>query len=276
MASENVINVSESNFENEVLAYSLNVPVLVDFWAEWSTPCKILGQLLERLADEGHGSFRLARLDVDSNKNISIRYGIRTIPAVKAFLKGQVVAEFTGLQPEVKVREFLHTISPSPADLLVEKGLSLIREKQWKSAEATFREAIILDSESPAGLLGLSRCLLARGEGVECLVILKRFPASREYPSAEVLLPLAEALARKEGRDASPENPLDAAMWNSIRLARRGNFPAAVDGLMDIIRRNRSYKNGIARQLTLTILLVMGDDDPETRAYRSELASILF
>ncbi len=276
MASENVVNVSESNFENEVLAYSQNVPVLVDFWAEWSTPCKIMGPLLERLADEGHGSFRLARLDVDSNKSISIRYGIHTIPAVKAFIKGQVVAEFTGLQPEVKVREFLHTLSPSPADLLVEKGLSFIREKQWKSAESSFREAIVLDSGTPAGLLGLSRCLLARGEGVECLAILKRFPASHEYPSAEVLLPLASAFAGPESPDVSPENPLDAAMWNSIRLARRGNFPAAVDGLMDIIRRKRGYKNGLARQLILAILMVMGDDDPETRAYRAELASILF
>lgn len=107
MTSENIITVNENDFEQEVLIYSQNVPVVVDFWAEWCTPCKILGPILEKLAKEGQGSFRLAKLDVDFNKNIAIRYGIRSIPAVKTFMKGQVVAEFTGAQPEIKVREFL-------------------------------------------------------------------------------------------------------------------------------------------------------------------------
>jgi putative thioredoxin len=277
MSSEFVINVNENNFESEVLAYSQNVPVLVDFWAEWSAPCKILGPLLEKLTEEGQGSFRLARVDVDSNKNLTIRYGIRSIPVVKAFLKGQVVAELTGLQPEAKIREFIRTISPSPADLLVEKGSSYIREKNWLKAESAYREALSMDPGLPVGLLGLSRCLLARGEGSESLSILNRFPASHEYTNAENLLPLAQIFAVKpEAMTTSTDDPLEAAFWNSIRLARRGNFPAALDGLLDIIRKNKGYKDGMTRQIILSILQVMGDEDPDTRLYRSELASILF
>ncbi len=276
MTSEYVINVSETNFESEVLAYSQNIPVLVDFWAEWSTPSKILGPLLEKLADEGHGSFRLARLDVDFNKSTPIRYGIRSIPTVKAFMKGQVVAEFMGLQPEVKVREFIRTISPSPADLLIEKGLSHIRGKNWKEAESTFREALALDPGMPAGLLGLTRCLLSRGEGTDSLAILKKFPTSHEYPSAEVLLPLAEVFSSLDESNINSDNPLEAAMWNNVRLAHRGNFPAALDGFLDILRTNKGFKKGMVHQLILAILMVIGDDDPEMRAYRTELASILF
>ncbi len=276
MTSEYVINVSETTFESEVLVFSQNIPVLVDFWAEWSTPSKILGPVLEKLADEGHGSFRLARLDVDFNKNIPVRYGIRSIPTVKAFMKGQVVAEFMGLQPEAKVREFIRTISPSPADLLIEKGGSNIREKNWKEAESTYREALALDPGMPAGLLGLARCLLARGEGVESLAILKKFPTSHEYSSAEVLLPLAEVFSTINDSKINTDNPFEAAMWNNIRLAQRGNFPAALDGFLDIIRKNKGFKRGMVHQLILAILMVVGDDDPEIRAYRAELASILF
>lgn len=277
MASEYVVNVNESNFEPEVLAYSHNVPVLVDFWAEWSAPCKILGPLLEKVAGEGQGSFRLARVDVDSNKNLAIRYGIRSIPAVKAFLKGQVVAEFTGLQPEIKVREFIRTISPSPADLLVEKGSSYIREKNWSKAESAYREALSMDPGLPVGLLGLSRCLLARGEGRESLAILKRFPASHEYTNAESLVPLAQFFAiQSEATGSSDDDPLEAAFWNSMRLAKRGNFPAALDGLLDILRKKKGFKDGVARQIILAILQVMGEEDPDTRDYRAELASILF
>lgn len=277
MTSEFIINVNENTFEPEVLAYSQNVPVLVDFWAEWSAPCKILDPLLEQVTKEGQGSFRLARVDVDANKNLTIRYGIRSVPVVKAFLKGQVVAEFSGLQPEIKVREFIRTISPNPADLLVEKGSSYIREKDWQKAESAYREALSMDPGLPVGLLGLSRCLLARGEGIESLAILKRFPASHEYKNAENLLPLAQIFAGQlEAMTIPTDDPLEAAFWNSMRLARRGNFQAALDGLLDIMRKNKGYKDGMARQIILSIFQVMGDEDPDTREYRSELASILF
>ena len=126
MPSDFMINVNEENFEEEVLAFSQNIPVLADFWAEWCIPCKTLDPMLERMANDANGAFRLAKIDVDFNKNLSIRYGIRTVPTVKAFIKGQVFAELTGIQPESRLKEFMRNIIPSPADLLLEKGTSLI------------------------------------------------------------------------------------------------------------------------------------------------------
>src|SRR5512136_491822 len=107
MATENIINVSEADFEYEVLKFSQNVPVVVDFWADWCRPCKALSPMLEKIAHEAGGAFRLAKVDVDANPNLAILYNVRSIPMVKAFSNGQVVAEFIGLQPEDRVREFI-------------------------------------------------------------------------------------------------------------------------------------------------------------------------
>jgi len=134
MASDFIVDVSESDFEYQVLAYSQQVPVVVDFWAEWCAPCKMLGPLLEKFAKEGQGSFRLARVNVDENPNLALRYAVHSIPAVKAFRDSKMVAEFAGVQPEPRLREFLRSIAPSPSDLELEKGLSLLNLQQASEA----------------------------------------------------------------------------------------------------------------------------------------------
>jgi thioredoxin len=107
-----IVDVSEADFEYEVLSYSQNIPVVVEFWATWCQPCKQLGPMLERLTEEAQGSFRLARVDVDANPNLALRYGVRSVPTVKAISQGQVVGEFAGLQPETRVRDFLARLAP--------------------------------------------------------------------------------------------------------------------------------------------------------------------
>jgi putative thioredoxin len=276
MSQEFVIEVNESNFEYEVIEYSKNVPVLVDFWAEWCRPCKILSPMLEKLTSEGRGTIRLGRVDVDFNKNLSIRYGVRTIPTVKAFLKGQVVAEFSGIQPESTLREFVHNLAPSPADLSVEKGMELLREHDWKQAEDVFREVLITDETNSKGMLGLLMSYVGLGKSLEANNLLRIFPASHEFTSAENLKPLIEAYETVDEIEIASDDELEAAFWNNIRLARRGNIPAALDGLLDILRINKRYKKGQVRLIVVAILQMLGDEDPDARMYRSELATILF
>ena len=104
MASEYIINVTESDFEYEVLSYSMNIPVIVDFWATWCIPCKVLSPILEDLAKEAQGAFRLAKVNVDESPNLTKAYRVMTIPTIKAFKQGQVVSEFSGSLPINKVK----------------------------------------------------------------------------------------------------------------------------------------------------------------------------
>lgn len=277
MASDFIINVTEADFEYQVLAYSAQAPVIVDFWAEWCGPCRTLGPMLERLAEEGQGSFRLAKLNVDENPNLALRYAVRSIPAVKAFRNGKMIAEFVGLQPEARLREFMRSIAPSPHDLLLEKANSLIDLRRLAEAEKDFRQALQAADSYPPALLGLARALLLQGQGHEAHNLLANFPTSREYSAAETLRPLAQALARIEnGEELSPEHPLDPAFYNALRLLKRGNLEAAMDGLLDILREDKRYRDGLARKTLVAILEALGDNNPLTRQYRNELAAALF
>lgn len=277
MRSEFIVDVSEENFEFEVINYSQNIPVVVDFWAPWCVPCKVSGPILEKLVNEAKGTFRLAKVNVDENPKLSLRFSVRSIPAVKAFSQGQVVSEFTGALPEPRVREFLRSLAPSPSDLSLEKGATMLKMHQWASAESAFRTLLETSPDHPAGLLGLAKSLLGQGYSREPAVIVQNFPASHEYNTAQVLRPLAEAMVSFEkGMIEDSDNPLEAAYRNSLRLASRGNIMASLDGLLDILRQDKRFHNGEVRQITVGLLELLGDEDPQTRQYRSELASILF
>ncbi len=277
MASENIINVSEADFDYEVLKFSQNVPVVVDFWADWCRPCKTLSPMLEKIAHESGGTFRLARVDVDANPNLAILYNVRSIPNVKAFSNSQVVAEFTGLQPEERVREFIEKIlPPSPQTLALEKADSLLSLHNWVEAEKIYRQILEQIPGQPASLLGLSKSLLAQNRVGEALTILGDFPVSGQYNMAARLLPLAEALEALSADDLPDTEELDAAFRTAIRLASRGNLPASLDGLLDILRQDKTYRDGKAHKVALSLLDLMGEDDAEARQYRAELANILF
>jgi len=276
MANDFIKEVSEADFEYEVISYSLNTPVVVDFWADWCRPCKPLTMLLERVAHESQGGFRLALVDSDKNPNLAIRFNVRSLPTVKVFSGGAVVAEFVGAQPESRVREFLAQIQPpSPAALMIEKGVSLAANEDWQGAEQVFRDALDLGPDSPEGLLGLARSLLAQGKSHEALSILTSFPASRQYNQAQTLIPLG--MEMENLRRISFEVDLDdrqAAYWNSIRLASRARVTQALDGLMDLLRTEK--QDQAARKMALALLELLGNDNSSTREYRKELSAILF
>jgi putative thioredoxin len=129
-----IFDVTEQDFETQVIERSRTVPVVVDFWAEWCGPCRQLGPILEQAVTARGGKVALAKLDTDSNQSISSAFGIQGIPAVKAFRDGRVVAEFVGAQPRAQVERFLDALLPSEADALVATG-----------DEAALRKAVELE-----------------------------------------------------------------------------------------------------------------------------------
>ena len=150
--SQWIADVVEENFEREVIERSRERPVVVDFWAEWCEPCRSLGPVLEKLAEEAGGEFLLAKVEVDRAPNLAAAYRIQGIPAVKAFRDGRPVLEFVGALPETKVREFLARLRPSLADGLTREAAGQ-EGSDPQAAEAAYRRAL---AEEP----GHSACLL--------------------------------------------------------------------------------------------------------------------
>lgn len=276
MTSEFIKAVSESDFEYEVIAYSNQAPVIVDFWAEWCRPCKTLTPILEKFATEAQGAFRLAKVNVDENPNLALRFEVRSIPNVKAFRDGHVVSEFLGLQPEPRVREFIRNLAPSQIDLLLEKGQSLIEAMNWNEASNSFRQFLVKSPDNPAGLLGLIKACLMQGRFSEARQLIVEFPSSPEYAHMEILRPLFNALWGEKSNQGISDDPLEATYHNTVRLILRGNLPAAMDGIIDVLRQDKHYRNDEARKVLLGIFEVLGDNHPLTLQYRRELAMVLF
>jgi len=276
MTSEFIKTVTESDFEYEVIAYSNQVPVIVDFWAEWCLPCKSLTPLLEKIAEEAQGTFRLAKVNVDDSPNLALRFNVRSIPNVKAFRDGRVVSEFLGLQPEARVKEFIRNLAPSQIDLLLEKGQSQLESLNWLEAGNSFRQFLAKSPNHPAGLLGLLKSCLMQGDFTEVKRLLAEFPASPEYAHMELIRPLYEALIRFTSSTKLPDDPLEATYFNAIRLVLRGYLPAAMDGLIDILRQDKHYHDDEVRKVLLGLFEVLGNNQPLTQVYRKELALVLF
>ena len=277
MASQFVIDVNEMNFEYEVVAFSKNKPVLVDFWAEWCHPCKTLSPILEKIVNEANGSLRLAKVNIDQNPNLAMQFNVRSIPTIKAFIEGRVATEFVGAQPEARLRELINNLTPpSPVDLDLSKAQNLLLSQDWQKAEPILRKVLDKKADSPAALLGLAKALLAQDQPEEAMKALESIPSVREVSHAEMLKPFATILIDFHLKNLPNENDLDAIFLNSIRLSSQAKYPIALDGLLDILRQDKQYRSKTAQQVVLGILEIMGKEDPDTRAYRAELASILF
>jgi len=276
MVPDFIVHVDESDFEYEVLQYSTQVPVMVDFWATWCVPCRVLGPKLEALAREGEGRFRLAKLNVDENEKLARRYKIRNIPAVKAFVDGHVVGEFSGVPSDEGLKTFVHRLAPTPEDLMYAKGNSLMELGEYEEAEDAYRQFLSGMTDHPGALLGLIRALLLHGEGHEPAILLETFPASAEYSTAQLLKPVARAFSDDRDDLVEDELPLEAAFRNGVRLAKRGNVLAAMDGFLDILRRDRGYRGGEVKEVFVGLLTLLGDSHPEVPQYRKDLSSALF
>jgi putative thioredoxin len=279
-ASEFIKDVGEVDFEYEVILYSKSLPVLAYFWAEWCKPCRTIEPFLVSMTEHSMGSFRLARVDTDSNPNLAIRYEIRTLPTIKSFVDGVATGSLVGPQPENRILGFIQNMaSPSQFILEIEKANGLLSQKQWLKAEAEFRKVLDEEPDNTSAMAGLIKSLLpqgAAGKTREALNLLDVFPASRDYPSVILLRPLVEELIFYNNDPKSNSDDLAPSYQNSLNLFRNGNLPASVDGLLDVLRASRNYRNGRVRQVILGILEIMGEDDPQTSDYRAELASILF
>jgi putative thioredoxin len=256
-----VIDVDESDFDTQVVEASRRVPVVVDFWAGWCQPCLILSPLLERLAAEEAGRFVLAKVDVDRNPNLAMRFRVQGIPAVKAFRDGEVAWEFVGVQPEDVIRRYMGEILPSEADdLVAEAG-----DAPADEAEGGYRRALELNPGHRGASVALARLLMERGELEEPRRLLASLPPDGEVRALAAVLEL-----RESAEDGTEVGKLAA-------LASEGRNREALEGCLRLIREDGDGDGAAgARKLMVRLFEVLGESDPLTREFRPRLASALF
>ena|SRR5437879_5108418 len=266
VASPFVIEVTDDTFGTAVLEESLRRPVVVDFWAEWCGPCKMIGPVLERLANEKQGAFLLAKLDVDANQRTAGTFGIQSIPAVKAFRNARLVEEFVGAVPESAIRQFLDAVVPTEADLEAAEGEVAEMQGRLDEAERIFQRALEKDSKNARAQLGLARLAAGRGDleqAKEMLIPL------RPNPEAERMLAAIEISEWGQGAAGDP------ALAEPMRAASEGRFPKALEGFLRVVM-NGGESRDAAREAMIKLFAVLGEQDPLTSEYRRKLAAALF
>jgi putative thioredoxin len=277
-------DVADADFEREVLARSATTPVVVDFWAPWCGPCRTLGPLLERLAEEAAGEFVLVKVNVDESPRVAGAFGVRSIPTVLGFRDGAIVAEFAGAQPERAVREFLARVRPRPADRLAAEAARLAAAGDASGAETHLRKALEQDARHARALLALARVLAERGDAAEALALLGR--VSAEGALAQEAERLAARLrttgdgvpdeAALRARVAANPSDLRARIDLGKALAAREDYDAALGELLAAVKLGPDLDDGAARKALLDVFALLGPRHPTTARWRGELAKALY
>src|SRR3990170_8778730 len=205
-----VKEIDQSQFGTEVLQRSAEVPVVVDFWAEWCGPCKVLGPTLERLADAYGGRFELVKVDVDANRELQAQFRVQSIPTVIAFKDGRPAATFIGAKPEAQVRAWIDALLPSEWDLLVDRARDLSFDGDEAGAEVIYRQVLAEVPDHGEAATALAALLIARKDTEAALLVLRRLPRTSDVERLEAAARIAAAatvdLSMLERRIAADEN----------------------------------------------------------------------
>lgn len=262
----NVVDVTEETFQAEVIDRSMQVPVVIDLWAEWCQPCKALSPILEKLAAEGDGAWVLAKIDVDSNQRIATALKVQGIPAVKAVLQGQLVAEFSGAIPEDEARQFIAA--------LVDAASGALPPGEAPAAEPEPEDPRVVAAEDA----------LEQGNLEEAARLYQEIvTAEPAHPFAADALRQVELMLRVTQSGPDPVGAADAAPDDAEAQCRAadaliaaGRVDEAFARLLDVVRRTTEDDRDTARKHLVELFAVVGDDDPRVPAARRALTNALF
>lgn len=281
-----MIDTTLSSFERDVIEASMEVPVLVDFWAPWCGPCRTLGPVLERLEREYGGRWKLVKVNSDTNPELVSSFSLKSIPYAVAFVDGNAVAQFMGAQPEPYVRAFLDRLIPNPGQLEHRAAREALVLGQQSVAEDLLKNAIALDPANDGARIDMIRLLLDRAElegaRAHFALLSQRAEQQSNYASvkarmdaAEIAatLPPADLLERRvllDGDDLRAR--LDLA---ELHIARQDYAPA-FEQLLEIVRRDRAFEDDVGRRKMVEVFDIAADQAELVAEYRGKLSAVLF
>jgi putative thioredoxin len=246
------VDATQETFQHAVLDRSREVPVVVDFWAEWCGPCRALTPALERAAESRAGQVDLVKVDTDANQQLAAQYGIQGIPAVKAFRNGEVVDEFVGAVPAAQVERFFNGLVPSEADGLMARG-----------DEESLRRALELEPGRADAATALARILLARGDTAAARQLLEGVTGDF---TAEGLAAQAQLL----------DDGVEGEVAEALRELSEGDTESALERLDGALGNADPQTRDLIRKVMVGVFSELGADHPLAREYRRRLAAALF
>ncbi len=266
--------VRVEDFQRDVIEKSGTVPVLVDFWAEWCGPCKVLGPVLERLAGEAGGKWILATLDTERHPRVSADWGVRSIPNVKLFVDGAVVDEFTGALPEGAVRQWLARAIPAPSAKTVAAARALLGRND-AGAAALLEGVVAAEPGNAEARVVLARALLLTDtrRAVELVAGLEEPLLSDDIDTIATVARLRDLV---DGKAGLPESPVRAAYLRAAADLLSGAWDAALDAFIGIIRDDRQYDDDGSRKACLAVFRILGEEHEITLRHRREFGSALY
>ncbi|MGO4550358.1 thioredoxin [Lysobacter sp. 2RAF19] len=285
-ASPHVFDATAETFETDVLQASLQTPVLVDFWAEWCGPCKSLGPILEKLAAEYNGAFRLAKVDVDKEQQLAAAFQVRSIPTVYLVKDGQLVDGFPGALPEGQLREFLthHGIAPGAPQDEVTQDVAPEPPADPHAEVMRLRKLAETETDKPEHRLDLALALLQTGNAHEAEQLLDGLPANLAQDDRAVrararlgfaaLLKDAPAPQVLEAAISSDPKDLRARHLLGVHRIVAGDAEAGLEQFLEMLRLDRSFDDGLPRKALIDAFQVVDDAELVGRM-RRRMASLL-
>lgn len=284
-ASNDLMDVTAGNFETAVIEESFRRPVLVDFWADWCGPCKMLMPVLAKLADAYGGKFRVAKVNSDQQQGLASQFGVRSLPTVMCFRNGQVVDQFMGVQPESTIRAMIDRYVERPSDKIRERAMAKLAAGDSTGAVAELRSAVEADPDHHVLKVDLAQALLAAGDAAGAEAQLNVLPMDvHEQEAVKQLRARLVFAKRVNGADlaslerAVREHESDPEALERLAAAYMvaGRSQEAMDLYLKLMQRHRSYGENAGHKGLLAAFEVLGPRHELVNQYRRKMVSLLY
>lgn len=265
-----------SDFKTEVVERSRTIPVLVDFWAEWCGPCKMLGPVIESLAERHRDRWELVKVNTEEHTDIARQYGIQGIPNVKMFVDGEVRDEFTGALPEPMIEQWLKKALPSSHAKQLDEALRCLEAGDTTKARVLLEDVLAAEADNEQAAVCLARTYLNEDPGRSLDLLRPIEPGTEFHDSAEVLRTVGSLFLHLDAPDGLEEDPVKPAYVQAIENLRSGSFERALQGFIEVLEKNRAYDDDGARRSCVAIFGMLGEDHPVTRQNRRAFSNALY